>query len=1587
MKIYNEIISRFNETTQQWEDVYEDSFDHDGGVMLMMPEECGIVGDIDGDGVYDDEAAKLQALLAGDQHGGCSHIQSQHPDTGEWYSYQASQDCSYVWGFLNFSHNKRVVCENDTSFVVSVWDNGAVSFPYGTGVTGHQLCGLPLFGTLQFALLDISGDGTINSFDWVQLLQYESGADTYVLESGTAYVSPCVGISVGDECCMTEDLGTSSLEVASEESITLSGITSYDVDFDSDGNIVDCLLTGNTSNCLYYKWTLFDVDPPQMSSIVSSLLSNYYSACEACENGDWKLCDSYPCILGETVYGTNQLDITTAPFVPYGGDDPIAGGYSVDLFFGLEVEDPEGASSTDAIPVTVIGSVNHSPTITFGNTVFDEQISPMYDIPFVLSDTDNNYGNGLPSLNQPLTISNIAAASGDISWVGQAGNNIRVSFVERVLVDTGETKTYTITYDYSDGLETISDSVVLTIQDANEPPTASVTITNQDGDETTTFTENESMTVIMEVTDIDSTDWPLYISGMAQHDLFANFSYVDGTLSGDTWTHSFTTTLPHVASETTYYTIYYWNDQFHAAAALQYDITVAPTVAPTMSHTITRNGASFNASSDRAMPGDTITMTITPTLNVNTTFAEGFPKWERNTITMNVPGENEQSTGVVNVNVDTNDGLDLPANGSLEYTFTIPPNDTRAQCFVNQPIDILISLKDNYDSTNSYLVNINTKCPPLPGAPDKWNIEGTINCGQNSDCDNYLTSTCCYGTALFTVMHDDSYSNCDNIIDSVTVTSSGNTHVTQVEPYGLLQSQTNDGTVDYICYGQVNFTYDAQHSSLNGGSTTVSVSATDTVTDLSTTKEFVFGVSSAVDQPVARISSTVGTSGTVINDSEIPLNELISYTVYADTSYSYDCSIFFDEELDIPVDSIYTMQNDGCLAPYIWYWTNQDGTLVTDDIPPETGPSLFAPGDSSLDEWLSIGTYTFTAPIITGTSPVYRVLNLIVSDYHYQYHGSPTPTDVNYPSIQEIVTALGSDVWNSWGVPHSLAQTTFQFNPVAAPAWSNCTDNTSKQYPEASVSLGAGCSTTGGTGGNVFSWVQTKGMPVVEDISSNSIQQSVTVPHIPSDLNCIEGTVQYSDDGTNWTNSGQTCTDATGWAAVYYRTSCLRPDGQESDPVVFMSNNELLYNSGDSGFGIPDVACWETLGVNDTPPTPLEFQLTVIDSSTSSNTRTESFDVYTEIILTELEQFSDSWNTVDSDHYGTWIASTGPHGQPALERTAIGTVSWQGISTDLIDVFAPGDYTLSFWYKQIPSGTYINMRQCSASDHIYGGSYNYSATTGCCTNWQGHQPLIGGGHVGFSSNNNTGDTFVANDDTWREYKTTFSVLPIDSPANFTDNIIDCTAPCGTDTSLNSSGWYNCTPSECEFAGGTIPNSYSYYCPSPVTINDHRVSIRLYDGSSASIGAIITHPMVTQHETQTIHMYEDDGPTDIYLNWDDYMSDSGRRAVAQNIIRPNDGWKVIDSDHPNGYSEGAVLGNSSGEFEDMDMAYPHTTLPGASIIIDENWHNNGNAETDSFEIKLYNDISGGGDLRVIKIIKYIIRVEAVNDPPVAIITTG
>ena len=38
LKIYNEVVSKFNEKTQKWETIYEDSYQHDGPVDLAQEE-------------------------------------------------------------------------------------------------------------------------------------------------------------------------------------------------------------------------------------------------------------------------------------------------------------------------------------------------------------------------------------------------------------------------------------------------------------------------------------------------------------------------------------------------------------------------------------------------------------------------------------------------------------------------------------------------------------------------------------------------------------------------------------------------------------------------------------------------------------------------------------------------------------------------------------------------------------------------------------------------------------------------------------------------------------------------------------------------------------------------------------------------------------------------------------------------------------------------------------------------------------------------------------------------------------------------------------------------------------------------------------------------------------------------------------------------------------------------------------------------------------------------------------------------------------------------------------------------------------
>ena len=55
MKIYNEVVSTFNELTGQWETISEDSYEHSGEVIqLRQPTQQEInLYDLNGDGVLD----------------------------------------------------------------------------------------------------------------------------------------------------------------------------------------------------------------------------------------------------------------------------------------------------------------------------------------------------------------------------------------------------------------------------------------------------------------------------------------------------------------------------------------------------------------------------------------------------------------------------------------------------------------------------------------------------------------------------------------------------------------------------------------------------------------------------------------------------------------------------------------------------------------------------------------------------------------------------------------------------------------------------------------------------------------------------------------------------------------------------------------------------------------------------------------------------------------------------------------------------------------------------------------------------------------------------------------------------------------------------------------------------------------------------------------------------------------------------------------------------------------------------------------------------------------------------------------------
>ena len=66
----------------------------------------------------------------------------------------------------------------------------------------------------------------------------------------------------------------------------------------------------------------------------------------------------------------------------------------------------------------------------------------------------------------------------------------------------------------------------------------------------------------------------------------------------------------------------------------------------------------------------------------------------------------------------------------------------------------------------------------------------------------------------------------------------------------------------------------------------------------------------------------------------------------------------------------------------------------------------------------------------------------------------------------------------------------------------------------------------------------------------------------------ISEKIEFSKDSTNgedgmWIPSNQSCDSADGWEAPYYRVFCDFEDGNLSDPVLIVSNGEVLHESAD----------------------------------------------------------------------------------------------------------------------------------------------------------------------------------------------------------------------------------------------------------------------------------------------------------------------------------------------------------------------------------------------------------------------------------------
>ena len=188
---------------------------------------------------------------------------------------------------------------------------------------------------------------------------------------------------------------------------------------------------------------------------------------------------------GVSVNG-NSLDVDTSAYQYLSPGQTIAIEYSYDIIDG------NGGMVSQTVTLTIEGE-NDAPVVSSAVSASASEDDAQFSV-ILLNDVFDAEGDA-------LTILNFALVSGDDSGVTFAANRLDVDPSAYDSLAAGETEVIEYSFDISDGLDSVSQTAVLTITGQNDAPVALAVsgAANENG---------PSVTVMADFTDIDASDMP-----------------------------------------------------------------------------------------------------------------------------------------------------------------------------------------------------------------------------------------------------------------------------------------------------------------------------------------------------------------------------------------------------------------------------------------------------------------------------------------------------------------------------------------------------------------------------------------------------------------------------------------------------------------------------------------------------------------------------------------------------------------------------------------------------------------------------------------------------------------------------------------------------------------------------------------------------------------------------------------------------------------------------------------------------------------------------------------------------------------------